>query len=37
MEAMQTAMSTPKMGDILADLGNYTNSSPTMQVSSVVG
>jgi hypothetical protein len=29
-------MSTPKMGDILADLGNYTNSSPTMQVSAIV-
>ena len=36
MESMQAAMSTPKMGDILADLGNYTNSSPTMQVSELV-
>jgi len=36
MEAMQAAMSTPRMGNILGDLANYTNGAPSMQVSSVV-
>jgi uncharacterized protein (TIGR02118 family) len=32
----QKAMTSPKMGEVLGDLGNYTNSSPTMQISEVV-
>jgi uncharacterized protein (TIGR02118 family) len=33
MEALQAATSSPKMGDIIADVGNYTNATPVMQVS----
>jgi len=36
MEAMQTALANPKMGDVLADVANYTNIAPVMQVSEVV-
>ena len=32
----QKAMTSPKMGEVLGDLGNYTNSVPTMQISEVV-
>jgi hypothetical protein len=30
-------MTSPKMGDVMGDLGNYTNAVPTMQISEVVG
>jgi uncharacterized protein (TIGR02118 family) len=33
LEAMQTAVSSPKMGEILGDVPNYTNATPVMQVS----
>ena len=36
MEAMQTALANPKMGDVMADVANYTNIAPVMQVSEVV-
>jgi uncharacterized protein (TIGR02118 family) len=36
MEAMQTALSSPKMADVMADVANYTNIAPVMQVSEVV-
>jgi uncharacterized protein (TIGR02118 family) len=36
MEDFQKAMTSPKMGEVLGDLGNYTNSVPTMQISEVV-
>ena len=35
--AMQTALSSPKMADVMADVANYTNIAPVMQVSEVVG
>ncbi len=37
MEAMQTALSSPKMADVMAAVANYTNIAPVMQVSEVVG
>ena len=36
MEAMQTALANPKMGDVMADVANYTNIGPVVQVSEVV-
>jgi len=36
MEAMQGAFANPKMGDVMADVANYTNIAPVMQVSEVV-
>jgi uncharacterized protein (TIGR02118 family) len=36
MEAMQTALANPKMGDVMADVANYTNIAPVMQVSEIV-
>ena len=36
MEAMQSALANPKMGEVLADVANYTNIAPVMQVSEVV-
>ena len=35
-DAMKAAMSSPKMGDIMGDLANYTNAAPSMQVSEIV-
>lgn len=35
-DAMKAAMSSPKMGDIMGDVANYTNAAPSMQVSEVV-
>jgi uncharacterized protein (TIGR02118 family) len=37
MDNFQKAMNSPKMGEVLGDLGNYTNAVPTMQISEVVG
>ena len=36
MESLGAAMQTPKMGEIMADVANYTNIQPVMQVSEVV-
>jgi uncharacterized protein (TIGR02118 family) len=36
MEAMQGAFANPKMADVMADVTNYTNITPVMQVSEVV-
>lgn len=37
MDHYTRAMSSPKMGEILGDLPNYTDAVPTMQVSEVIG
>ena len=37
MEAMQGALGSPQMADVMADIPNYTNIAPVMQVSEVVG
>lgn len=36
MEALQQAVSSPQMGDVMADVANYTNIMPVRQVSAVV-
>jgi len=36
MDALKGALGSPKMGDVMADVANYTNISPVMQVSEVV-
>ena len=36
MEAMQAAFGNPKMGDVMADVANYTNITSVMQVSEIV-
>jgi uncharacterized protein (TIGR02118 family) len=36
MEALQGALGNPKMGDVMADVANYTNIAPVMQISEVV-
>ncbi len=36
MEAMQGAFGSPQMADVMADVPNYTNIAPVMQVSEVV-
>jgi uncharacterized protein (TIGR02118 family) len=36
MEALGAAMGSPKTADIMADVGNYTNIAPVMQISEVV-
>ena len=36
MDAMQGAFGGPKVGDVMADVANYTNITPVMQVSEVV-
>jgi uncharacterized protein (TIGR02118 family) len=36
LEAMQTAMGSPKTADIMADVANYTNGAPVMQISEIV-
>ncbi len=36
METLGAAMQSPRMGEIMGDLANYTNGAPTMQVSEVV-
>ena len=37
MEAFQAAMGSPQMGDVMADVPNYTNIAPVMQISEIVG
>jgi uncharacterized protein (TIGR02118 family) len=36
MDALQKAMSSPGMGDIMGDISNYTNIQPVLQTSEVV-
>ena len=36
MDAMQAAMGLPGTADVMADVANYTNIAPVMQVSEVV-
>jgi uncharacterized protein (TIGR02118 family) len=36
MEAMGAAMASPKTAEIMADVANYTNITPVMQISEVV-
>jgi uncharacterized protein (TIGR02118 family) len=36
MDQFQAAMGSPKTGDIMADVANYTNATPVMQISEVV-
>jgi uncharacterized protein (TIGR02118 family) len=36
MDALQGALSSPKMGDVLADVARYTNIAPVLQISEVV-
>lgn len=37
MEAMQASFGNPRMGDVMADVANYTNIAPVMQISEIVG
>jgi uncharacterized protein (TIGR02118 family) len=37
MDAMGAAMASPQTGAIMADVANYTNIVPVMQISEVVG
>ena len=37
LDAFQAAMAGPKTGDVMADVANYTNITPVMQVSEIVG
>src|SRR5262249_26296808 len=36
LEAFQASMSNPKAGDAAADVSNFTNTTPTTQISTVV-
>ncbi|MCU1400240.1 MAG: hypothetical protein JWN62_3349, partial [Acidimicrobiales bacterium] len=36
MEQMQTALGEPGTAEIMADVANYTNITPVMQISEVV-
>jgi uncharacterized protein (TIGR02118 family) len=36
MDEVQAAFSSPGMGDVMADIANYTNITPVTQVSEVV-
>jgi uncharacterized protein (TIGR02118 family) len=36
MEKLQGAMGSPEIGDIMADVANYTNIAPVIQISEVV-
>jgi uncharacterized protein (TIGR02118 family) len=36
MEAMQTAMASELLGEVMADIANYTNITPVLQTSEVV-
>jgi uncharacterized protein (TIGR02118 family) len=36
MDALQGAMANPKVADVMADVANYTNIAPVMQISEVV-
>ena len=37
MEQFQTAMGSPKTAAVMADVANYTNIAPGMQISEIVG
>jgi len=37
MDQFQAAMGSPKTGDVMADVANYTNITPAMQISEIVG
>jgi hypothetical protein len=37
MDAFSAAMASPRMGDIMGDLPNYTNAVPSMQISEIAG
>jgi uncharacterized protein (TIGR02118 family) len=37
LDEFQTAMASPKTAEIMADVANYTNITPTMQISEIVG
>jgi uncharacterized protein (TIGR02118 family) len=36
LESFQAAMGSPKTGDVMADVANYTNITPVMQISEIV-
>jgi len=36
MDALQGALGSPQIGDVMADVANYTNIAPVMQISEVV-
>jgi uncharacterized protein (TIGR02118 family) len=36
LESMQSSMASPKTADIMADVANYTNATPVMQISEIV-
>lgn len=36
LESFQAAMGSPGTGEVMADLGNYTNITPLLQVSELV-
>ena len=36
LEQMQSAMATEKTGAVMADVANYTNATPVMQISEIV-
>ena len=36
MEALKGALGSPKMSDVMADVANYTNIAPVMQISEIV-
>jgi uncharacterized protein (TIGR02118 family) len=37
MEALQAAVGSPRMGEVMADVANYTNIAPVRQISEIVG
>jgi uncharacterized protein (TIGR02118 family) len=36
MEQFQAAMASPGTGAVMADVANYTNTTPAMQISEIV-
>jgi len=36
LKSFQAAMGSPKTGDVMADVANYTNITPVMQISDIV-
>lgn len=36
IESFQAAMGSPKTGEVMADVANYTNITPVMQISEIV-
>lgn len=36
MDSLQAAFGDPKMGDVMADVANYTNITPVTQISEIV-